>query len=71
MPDIDLLSTLARLATTADLRRELREEGDRLREHMTVCIERVSRDIHALIDAIEFMTCIDSEARQHGTGPAD
>lgn len=71
MPDIDPQSTLARLATTEDLRREVREEGERLREHMTICMERVSRDIDALIDAIEFMKYLDSETRQCGTGPTD
>jgi hypothetical protein len=34
-------------------------------------MERVSRTIQALIDAIELMKYIDSEARQHGTAPAD
>jgi hypothetical protein len=28
-------------------------------------------NFQALIDAIELMTSIDSEARQHGTAPAD
>jgi uncharacterized protein YaaN involved in tellurite resistance len=71
MPDTNLQSTLARLATAEDLRREVREEGERLREHMTICMERVSRTIQALIDAIELMKYIDSEARQRGTGAAD
>ena len=71
MPDTNLRSTLARLATAEDLRQEVREEGERLREHMTICMERVCRTIQALIDAIELMKFIDSEARQHGTGGAD
>jgi hypothetical protein len=50
MPDIGLQSTLARLATTEDLRREMREERERLREHMTICMECVRRDIYALIE---------------------
>ena len=54
---------VAALATKEDIRREIREDGDRLRSHMTLCMERVSRDIHALIDAIELMKYIDSQSR--------
>jgi hypothetical protein len=39
----------------------VRTDGDLLIEHMTICMERVPRDIHALIDAIELMNYIDSE----------
>jgi hypothetical protein len=49
----------------------IRGEGERLRAHMTTCMERVRRDIYALIDAIELMKYIDSEARQHGTASED
>ena len=54
---------VAALATKEDIRREIREDGDRLRAHMTLCMKRVSRDIHALIDAIELMKYIDSQSR--------
>ena len=37
---------------------------------MTICMERVSRRIHALIDAIELMKYIDSESRHHTATPA-
>ena len=53
----------AALATKEDIRREIREDGDRLRAHMTLCMGRLSRQIHALIDAIELMKYIDSEPR--------
>jgi hypothetical protein len=56
MPDIDLPFALELLAT----REDIRAEGKRLREHMTICMERVRRDIHALIDAIEFLKHLDS-----------
>ena len=46
---------LSTLATRDDV-------GD-LREHITLCMERVRRDIHALIDAIELLKYIDSEGR--------
>ncbi len=59
----ELRAAIAPLATKEELRDAIREEGERLREHMTICMQRVSRDIHALIDAIELMTYIDSEAR--------
>lgn len=41
----------------------IRAERERLREHMTICMERVRRDIYALIDAIDLMKYIDSEGR--------
>jgi hypothetical protein len=39
----------------------VRTDGDLLIEHMTICMNRVRRDIQALIDAIELMNYIDSE----------
>jgi hypothetical protein len=51
---------LERIRSTLETRDDVREECERLREHMTVCMERVRRDIHALIDAIEFMKYLDS-----------
>ncbi len=63
MPDINLALTLARLATSDDIRE--------LQRHIDVLGERLRRDIHALGDAIESMKYIDSEARQHGTAPGD
>jgi len=47
MLDRDFRSALELLATREDL--------ERLREHVTTCMERVRRDIHALIDAIELL----------------
>ena len=44
------------LAVTDDIR----AEGESLREHMMVRMERVRRDVHALIDAIEFMKYLGS-----------
>jgi len=41
----------------------IRAEGELLRVHMILCMERVRRDIYALIDAIELMKYIDSEGR--------
>jgi hypothetical protein len=49
----------------------VRSEGERLREHMTLLMERVRLDIHALIGAIELLKYIDSEARQHRTTAED
>jgi len=49
----------------------IRTEGELLREHVSLCLERVGHSIDALIDAIELMKYIDSEPRQHGTGLAD
>ena len=48
MPDIDFQLALALLATKEDIR----AEGERLRQHMTVVMERVRRDIHELIDLL-------------------
>jgi len=55
MPDMDPRLVLELLAT----KQVIRAEGERLREHMTICMERVRRDIQALIDAIEFMKHLD------------
>jgi hypothetical protein len=52
----DLRATLALLA----LKEDIRAEGERLREHMTICMERIRRDIHTLIDTIELMKHLDS-----------
>jgi hypothetical protein len=41
----------------------IRAEGERLREHITICMQRVRRDIYSLIDAIELMTYIDTAGR--------
>jgi hypothetical protein len=60
----DILSTLA-------TREDIRAEGERLREHMTMLLERQGRKIQGLIDAIELMKYIDSETRQHGTALDD
>jgi hypothetical protein len=51
----ELDQLLATLATTDDIRE--------LRRYMTICMERVRRDIHALIDAIELLKYIDSQPR--------
>jgi len=59
MPDMDPLVAPEPLATHDDVRAEV----ERLREHMTICMERVRRDIHALIDAIELLKHIDSTTR--------
>ena len=59
MPEIDPAVDSEPLPTAE----VIRTEGERLREHMTICFERVRRDIHALIDAIEFMKYIDSQRR--------
>jgi hypothetical protein len=59
MTDEELQAGIASLATHDDVR----AEGERLREHMTICMERVQRDIHALIDAIELLKYIDSTTR--------
>ena len=67
MPDIDARLALELLATTKQV---IRAEGERLREHMTICMERVRRDIHALIDAIEFMKHLDSYPRHSAAAPA-
>ena len=58
---------LERLLATLAIKDDIRE----LRQHMDTLAERLRRDIHALIDAIELMKYIDSEARQHGTAPDD
>ena len=50
---------LSTLATRADIRAEC----ERLREHMTMLIERQTRKIQGLIDAIELLKYIDSEGR--------
>jgi hypothetical protein len=62
---------LEHVLSTLAVREDVRVEGERLRERMTLCMERVSRTIQALIDAIELMKYIDSEVRQRGTGAAD
>jgi hypothetical protein len=59
--------TPASLAT----REDLRAESERLRDHMAMLLKRQERKIQGLIDAIELMKYIDSEARQHGTDAAD
>ena len=64
---LELEHVLSTLAT----REDIRADGERLREHVTMLMERQGRKIQALIDAIELMKYIDAEARQHGTGPAD
>jgi hypothetical protein len=56
MTDEELQVGIASLSTHDDVRAEV----ERLREHMTICMERVRRDIHAPIDAIEFMKHLDS-----------
>jgi hypothetical protein len=55
MLDRELKSALQRLATKEDI--------ERFREDMTAGFDRVRRDIHALIDAIELMKYIDSQPR--------
>jgi hypothetical protein len=62
---------LERVLSTLATREDIRAEGERLREHMTMLMERQGRKIQGLIDAIELMKYIDSEARQHGTAPDD
>lgn len=57
MPDMNP-STESEMPCAMDV---VRTDGDLLIEHMTICMERVRRDIHALIDAIELMNYIDSE----------
>ena len=56
----ELQVVIASLATKEDIRADIRAEGERLREHMTICMECVGRSIDALIDAIEFMKHLDS-----------
>lgn len=71
MADKELEILIASLATKEDIRAEIRAEGERLRDHMTMLMERQGRKIQGLIDAIGLMKYIDSEARQHGTVPDD
>jgi len=56
MTDEELQAVIVSLAT----KENIRAEGERLREHMTRCMERAGRDTQALIDAIEFMKRLDS-----------
>jgi hypothetical protein len=61
--DLNARAELDRILSAIATREDVRAEGERLREHMTICMERVRRDIHALIDAIELMKYIDSQSR--------
>ena len=54
--DVDAQAELDQLLPTIATHEDVRA----LREHMTLLMERVRRDIHALIDAIEFMKHLDS-----------
>jgi hypothetical protein len=53
---------MASLATKEDIREDLREEGERVRQHMTMLMERQARTIQGLIDAMELLKYIDSKA---------
>jgi len=53
---------MERLLSTLATREDVRLEGERLRAHMTACMKRVERTIDALIDAIELLKYIDSQA---------
>ena len=61
--DLNARAELDRILSAIATREDVRAEGERLREHMTICMERVRGDIHALIDAIELMKYIDSQSR--------
>ena len=69
--DADHRLELERTRSTPVTREDIRAEFERLREHMTMLMERQGRKSQGLIDAIELMKYIDSEARQHGTAPDD
>ena len=59
---------LERIFSALATREDIRAEGERLREHMKMLMERQARKILGLIDAIELLNYIDSEARRQG-GP--
>lgn len=54
--DVDAQAELDKLLATIATHEDVRA----LRQHMTLLMERVRRDIHALIDAIELLKHIDS-----------
>ena len=55
MPERESSEEPALDLTVLATRDDIREEGARLRQHITMLFERQSRQIHALIDAIELM----------------
>jgi hypothetical protein len=59
MTRVELRAVISSLATRDDIR----AEGERFREHMTMLLERQARKIQGLIDAIELMKYIDSQSR--------
>jgi hypothetical protein len=61
--DADHRLELERTRSTPATREDIRAEFERLREDMTMLIERHGRKIQGLIDAIELMKYIDSQPR--------
>jgi hypothetical protein len=58
--DIHAEAEVDQLLATLATHEDVRAEGERLRRHITLLMERQTRSIQALIDAIEFMKCLDS-----------
>jgi hypothetical protein len=58
---IDARDELQHILSTLATREDMRAEAERTRQHPTLLIERQTRTIQSLIDAIELMKYIDSE----------
>jgi len=58
---INTRGELDRILSTIATREDMHAEAERTRQHITLLIERQTRTIQALIDAIELMKYIDSE----------
>jgi hypothetical protein len=61
--DVHAQAELDQLLATLATHEDVRAEAERLRRHITLLMERQTRSIHALIDAIQLMKYIDSEGR--------
>ena len=61
--NVDAQAELDHLLATLATHEDVRAEGERLRRDITLLMERQTRSIQALIDAIELMKYIDSQPR--------